>query len=96
MEAMIAAEIPAAVIADLEQSLSDVQVLHRSMVLDLHDEKSGLRARVAGNPIKWKGREEPAPGFPPGLGADSDEVLGDVLGLTQEELSELRAQRVVV
>ena len=96
VDAMIAAEIPAAVIADLEQSLSDEQVLHRSMVLDLHDEKSGLRARVAGNPLKWKGRQEAAPGFPPGLGADSDAVLADVLGLSQQELSDLRAQRVVV
>jgi CoA:oxalate CoA-transferase len=41
---LLAAEIPAAVVNSLDESLSDPQVLHRSMVLELHP--GGLRKTI--------------------------------------------------
>ena len=49
---LLAAEIPAAVVNSLDESLSDPQVLHRSMVLELQDGTESS-VKVAGNPIKF-------------------------------------------
>jgi 2-methylfumaryl-CoA isomerase len=55
----------------------------------------GDRARVAGNPIKFRGIAEKPPRYPPALGQDSEAVLSDVLGLTAAEFKQLVAAGVV-
>jgi len=88
MDALVAAEVPAAVVNTLDHSLSDPQVLHRKMVLELNG-PGGEKLRVAGNPIKFSGDSEPHYSYPPTLGADNRSVLSHLLGLTDERIDAL-------
>jgi crotonobetainyl-CoA:carnitine CoA-transferase CaiB-like acyl-CoA transferase len=94
MDALLGAEVPAAVVNTLDRSLNDAQVLHRDMVLTLGG-PDGERARVAGNPIKLPGEPELAHRYPPRLGADSRLVLGQWLGLGEERIGALERDGVL-
>lgn len=93
VEALMAAEIPAAVVNTLDRSLSDPQVLHRGMVMEMVD-KSGNRATVPGNPIKL-GRDGLVQNdYPPRLDEDGAAILETVLGFSTQEAAEfIAAQR---
>ncbi len=80
------AGIPVGEVNNLAESLSDAQVLHRDMVLELTNDK-GERVRVVGNPLKFSGAKDAAHFYPPALGEHSRSVLGAVLGLGEEEIS---------
>ncbi len=86
--ALRAAEVPVGVVNTLDRSLSDPQVLHRGMVLDIPG-PDGLNVRVAGNPLKMSGNEHATHRFPPRLGQDTRDVLTTELGLTGPELDTL-------
>ena len=74
---------------------ADPHVVARRLVHELDADSSTVA--VVGNPIDFGGSPtdgaEPAPW--PLLGADTDRVLSERLGLTPEELSDLRARGVV-
>ncbi len=89
LDALLAAEAPAAVVNTLDRSLSDPQVLHRNMVLAM-TAPEGKHLRVAGNPIKFVGESEPDYTYPPHLGADNRSVLSDVLGLSEGRIDQLQ------
>ncbi|MCK9915565.1 CoA transferase [Microbacteriaceae bacterium K1510] len=90
-EALVAAEVPAAVVNTLDRSLNDPQVLHRNMVLAMNGTE-GETLRVAGNPIKFVGEPEPAYAYPPRLGVDNEQVLEEIFGLSAVQIGELAAQ----
>jgi crotonobetainyl-CoA:carnitine CoA-transferase CaiB-like acyl-CoA transferase len=90
-EALIAAEVPAAVVNTLDRSLNDPQVLHRNMVLAMAGE-NGEKLRVAGNPLKFVDQAEPNYVYPPQLGADTEEVLKEILGLDAVQIGALSSQ----
>jgi CoA:oxalate CoA-transferase len=94
VDALLAAEIPAAVVNTLDRSLADPQVLHRNMVLDLHG-PAGEQLRVAGNPVKFAGEGEPPHRYPPELGTDNHAVLRDVLLLSDDRIAELARDKVI-
>ena len=50
---------------------------------------------IVNRPIKFAGVRQPVPEAPPVLGQHSDEILGEVLGLTAEAIAKLRADGVV-
>ncbi|MHA1107598.1 MAG: CaiB/BaiF CoA transferase family protein [Alphaproteobacteria bacterium] len=79
------AGIPVGEVNTLAESLSDAQVLHRDMVLELEG-RAGELVRVAGNPLKMRGVEDAAHTYPPALGEHSRRVLGEVLGIGDEEI----------
>jgi crotonobetainyl-CoA:carnitine CoA-transferase CaiB-like acyl-CoA transferase len=85
VEALLAAEVPCAVVNTLDRSLSDPQVLHRKMVLAMQG-PAGEQLKVAGNPLKFTGEPEPEYRYPPQLGQDTDAVLKSVLGFSQERI----------
>lgn len=93
-DALVAAQVPAAVVNTLDRSLTDPHVLHRGMVLDL-DGPDGERLRIAGNPIKFRGEADPPHRYPPHLGADTASILADVLGLAPEKINELARAGVI-
>lgn len=78
------AGIPVGEVNTLEQSLTDPQVLHRNMVLDLAS-ADGERVRVAGDPISFGGGGEPHR-YPPGLGEHTRDVLAELLELDDAEI----------
>jgi CoA:oxalate CoA-transferase len=88
VEMLLAAEVPCAVVNTLDRSLSDPQVLHRNMVLAMRG-PAGEALRVAGNPLKFVGEQEPEYRYPPRLGQDTEAVLASVLGLTPERIDAL-------
>jgi CoA:oxalate CoA-transferase len=90
---LIEAEIPAAEVASLDRTFADPQVLHRDMLLEMREGDDVLR--VAGNPLKFRNAAEREHAFPPHLGADSADVLRNVLSLSDEDIEKLRRDGVI-
>jgi CoA:oxalate CoA-transferase len=87
--------VPVGEVNTLADALSDPQVVHRQMVLDLEGD-GDKRARVAGNPIKFMGEEEAPHSYPPALGEHSRKVFTGVLGLSDSEFDKYRADGVIL
>jgi crotonobetainyl-CoA:carnitine CoA-transferase CaiB-like acyl-CoA transferase len=89
-----AARIPCAPVNKFSQALSDPQVLHRNMVVELSDPE-GHKTKGPGNPIKFSRSNEESFSAAPSLGEHTDKVLHDLLGMSPEDVSILRAAEVV-
>ena len=80
LAAIDAAGVPCGPINDVAQALADPQVATRNMVVTADDPEIGV-LRMAGNPIKLSGVEDPTTRRPaPGLDADRQSILAE-LGL---------------
>ena len=88
VEMLRKAEVPVGVVNPLDRSLSDPQVLHRDMVLDIAG-PDGLSVKVAGNPLKMSGNDHSEHRFPPRLGQDTRDVLVERLGIGDAEIEGL-------
>lgn len=87
-------EIPVGVVNTLDRVMKDPQLRYRNMVLELESD-GGVKARVAGNPMKFKDTATEPRDYPPALGADTAAVLKDVLDLSPEEIAELVRSKAV-
>ncbi|MEZ5573706.1 MAG: CoA transferase [Halioglobus sp.] len=86
--------IPCSPVNSFSQALSDPQVLHRNMVIELHHPAGGS-TRGPGNPIKLSRSSEESFTPPPLLGADTDSVLTEILNMPPTEIQDLKAQGVI-
>jgi CoA:oxalate CoA-transferase len=93
--ALLDAGVPVGEVNNLAEALSDPQVIHRQMVLDLQG-GGDKRARVAGNPIKFMGEEEAPHSYPPALGQHSRKVFTSVLGLSEAEFAKYRSDGIIL
>jgi CoA:oxalate CoA-transferase len=93
LEALRKFEVPAAPINSLDRVFRDPQVKHRDMIMYL-DDGNGSGVKLAGNPIKIDGCDQPAK-FPPHLGADSAAVLQDLLGISAEQARDLATTGII-
>jgi CoA:oxalate CoA-transferase len=84
---LLKAGVPVGEVNNLQDALSDEQVLHRNMVLEMSS-AAGETIRVVGNPIKFRDAAEPDPTYPPPLGAQGREILADVLGMGADEIAD--------
>ncbi len=84
------AAVPVGEVNTLDRALSNPQIRHRNMVLDITGE-DGLHVEVAGNPIKMPDYPERDHDFPPRLGADTKDVLSRELSLSDAEIEALVA-----
>ena len=91
---LLEAGIPVGRVNTLEAALSNPQVVHRGMVLELAA-KDGATIRVAGNPIVLSGAGPAEHAYPPALGADTRAVLESVLGMTGAEIDAATAAGIV-
>lgn len=89
-----AARIPCAPVNKFSQALSDEQVLHRNMVVDLSS-ADGNVTKGPGNPIKFSRSDEESFSAAPRVGEHTDEVLRELAGLSPEALAVLREKKVV-
>lgn len=89
-----AESIPCSIVNTFSQALSDPQVLHRNMVVDLKH-PNGKSTRGPGNPIKLSRTAEESYSAAPLLGQDTDAVLEALLELTPEAIASLRADGVL-
>ncbi|MGE0630415.1 MAG: CaiB/BaiF CoA transferase family protein [Hyphomicrobiaceae bacterium] len=94
VEVLRAHEVPVAPVNTLDRSLSDPQVLHRGMILDIPG-PGAEHVRVAGNPLKMSANDMTGHRFPPRLGEDTRDVLGARLGLPDSDIDALIAAGVV-
>ncbi|WGL16289.1 CoA transferase [Microbulbifer bruguierae] len=86
--------IPCAPVNSFSQALSDPQVLHRKMVVDLKH-PDGTSTRGPGNPIKLSrtGDDEYSPA--PLLGQHTCEVFTSLLGYSEEEVAQMQRDGVI-
>ncbi len=89
-----AAGVPAGRINTLDRVLSDPQVLHRQMVVEVEHPKAG-RLKLLGVPYKFGETPAAVKSAPPLLGQHTDEVLRGLLGYSDETIAQLRAAGAV-
>ncbi|MFT4874288.1 CaiB/BaiF CoA transferase family protein [Congregibacter sp.] len=81
--------IPCAKVNQLDEALSDEQVLSRNMVVELSHPEGGS-TRGPGNPIKLSRTDEESFSPAPLLGQHTETVLRDLLGYSDSQLANLR------
>ncbi|XP_064613790.1 succinate--hydroxymethylglutarate CoA-transferase-like [Liolophura sinensis] len=86
--------IPFGPINTIEQVFKEPQIEHNKMIQEMDHPTAG-RIRVPGPPVKYSSGDFPLPSPPPTLGQHTDQVLGSVLGLTDQDLNKLREGKVI-
>lgn len=94
IEKLEAARIPCAPVNTFSQALSDEQVLHRNMVVELSS-GDGNKTKGPGNPIKLSRSNEEIFGPAPKLGEHTKHILKSVAGLSDETITTLMNDKVV-
>lgn len=85
--------VPCAPVNKFSEALSDPQVLHRRMVVDIPHPQGGT-VKAPGNPIKMSVDDEDSFTPPPLLGQHTFEVLR-TLGYSDQRIEELKANSVI-
>jgi CoA:oxalate CoA-transferase len=86
--------VPAAPIQSVDRVLTDPQVMHRKMVVDLVHERHG-HLPTLGTPVKVDGALGLKVTPPPRLGEHTDEVLGRLVGYSGDRIEELRREGAI-
>lgn len=91
------AGVPAGAVLAAPELLADPQLAERGYWAELEESEAGRRT-YPGTPIRMEAGSPAAHDWTPspGLGQDNDEVLGELLGLDQETIDDLREQGVIV
>jgi len=76
VERLRAVSVPVAAVTPVDQVLIDPQVIARGMI-ETFMAPTGEEVRLSGNPIRMAATRPTAHRYPPSLGADSAEVLGE-------------------
>ncbi len=92
--AFAAAGLPTGPINTVDQVFRDPQVLHRGMVRDVEHPTAG-RVKLVGIPVKFSETPGEISLPPPLLGQHTEEVLGGLLGLSAQDIEDLRAQGAI-
>jgi crotonobetainyl-CoA:carnitine CoA-transferase CaiB-like acyl-CoA transferase len=86
--------VPHAPILGVRDALAQPQAVAREMVVETEHAALG-KIRIVNRPIKFPEDKQPVPTAPPVLGQDTDAILNDLLGLTEEQVAALRKANVV-
>jgi crotonobetainyl-CoA:carnitine CoA-transferase CaiB-like acyl-CoA transferase len=91
--ALLRGQVPCAPINSIGEALADEQALHRDMIAAVEHPRYGT-LREVGCPIKI---DDVAPRYQPGaaLGADTDRILCDLLGMSAAEIDALRNEGAI-
>lgn len=88
-------QVPHAPILGIKEALAQPQAVSREMVVETDHQTLG-KIPIVNRSIKFPGDQQPVPAAPPVFGQHTDEILTDILGLTSQQIEELRASKVVV
>jgi crotonobetainyl-CoA:carnitine CoA-transferase CaiB-like acyl-CoA transferase len=88
------AEVPIGPVNDVAEILADPHVRARGLVGSFDYPGVGEFKALA-LPYKFLGWDNPEVGAPPALGADTDRVLGEMLGYSAEKIGKLRSAKAV-
>jgi crotonobetainyl-CoA:carnitine CoA-transferase CaiB-like acyl-CoA transferase len=94
IEQLEAEGVPCGPINSIDEVFADPQIQHRRMRRELPEPTLGYVA-VTANPVRMTGHDTTAPKAPPRLGADTGDVLKDVLGLDDERLASLAQKGII-
>ena len=94
IKALNDAKVPCAPINTFSQALSDEQVVHRNMVVEV-EHPDGGKVRMPGNPVKLSHTNEDSYTPPPHLGKDTKEILGDWAGYDKEKITTLIEANII-
>ncbi len=86
--------VPCGPINNLAEVFADPQVAHRNMRIELNHQRAGKIALV-GNPMKFSRTPVAYGQAPPVLGEHNEDILGQVLGLSEQDILQLAAAGVV-
>ena len=92
--ALEAAGVPCGPINDLAEVFEHEQVIARGMQVDL-PHPSGATVKLVRNPIRMTATPPRVQSHPPTLGEHTDEVLRDVLKLSDAQIAELRGKHAI-
>lgn len=96
VEALAAASVPCSPVNDLAQVFADPQVQARGMRIEVPHPLSGSgRVPMVANPIRFSATPVQYRHPPPLLGQHTDEVLGELLAMSEAERAALRAAGVI-
>jgi crotonobetainyl-CoA:carnitine CoA-transferase CaiB-like acyl-CoA transferase len=87
-------EVPHAPILGISEALSQPQAKAREMVVEVEHSSLGT-IPIVNRPIKFPNSPQPKPAAPPMLGENTDEILSQMLGLSEAQIAELRMTGVV-
>jgi len=94
LAALEPAQVPCAPINDLAQVFADPQVRHRGMRVDVAH-PSGGSVPIVASPLRLSATPPAYDRAPPLLGQHTEEILRERLGMTAEQVDELRRAGVV-
>ncbi len=86
--------VPCGPINSIDQVFADDQVQARGLLRDLETVDRGL-VKTVSNPLRFSSSSNGASTASPRLGADTETILRDLLGLSEEECAALRAKGVL-
>ncbi len=86
--------IPCGRINRIDEALNDPQVAHRQMRVSAQHTSLG-EIELLSSPMKLKGTPPQVSRAPPLLGEHTDEVLSQLLNYSQEQIQQLRSDRVI-
>jgi crotonobetainyl-CoA:carnitine CoA-transferase CaiB-like acyl-CoA transferase len=87
-------EVPIGPVNDVAEILADPHVRARRLVGSFDYPGVGEFKALA-LPYKFLGWDDPEIGAPPALGADTDRVLGELLGYSPAKIQELKAGKAI-
>lgn len=87
-------QVPNAPILGIQEALSQPQAVARDMVVETEHKTLG-KIPVVNRVIKFPGEQQPVPAAPAVLGQHTDEILRQVLDLSDAEIAELHSNNVV-
>ncbi len=88
------ADVPAGPVRNIAEALNSPQAAYRNMVVEVEHPKAG-KYKTVGNPLKMSQIQEESFGPAPLLGQHTEEVLGDLLGYTSEDVRKLKEEGVL-
>jgi len=92
--ALTAADVPCAPVQTIDQVFAAPQVLHRNMLVEIEHPTAGT-VKLAGIPVKFSATPASVRLPPPLLGQHSEDVLSSWLGMSIEEIENLKRKSVL-
>ena len=87
VEHLLAHDVWCAPVNDLDRVVEDPQVQHNEILVNLDHPTAGP-IRVVGSPVRFSGTPSSVRRVPPELGQDTDAILHDILGMTDDAIAE--------
>jgi len=88
--------IPSSPVNSVKQVFDDPQVAARDMKISMpHPDAGGLDIDLIGNPVKFSETPVSYRRAPPKMGQHTDEILQEVLGLSEIEIQKYRNQEII-